>query len=327
MAAMAAGAEVILPATVIDVSLHHALAATLDAAPGIHCSRVQTYADCGRLAVQTAWAAHIADQFVRETRYDPLHDGVSEQQLYEQLEAWQARLDEHESLTVELTRNGTAYQVVLDRSALITADRARWQPLLAHLADDPRVLLTTRAVTTPGLQAALADHAAGTLDPADVARGVEANIDVVTRNSRTDDGGYRLIDELPYHRAAAESAAPRRSRRSGPQAGAPSHHGPAGNRATHLLAGSKAWAITEEVLHVGRNGGGGRWAELTGLPAHLCDLQRVGGVVELRNVHPSGTLINGVLVTDRHAVAAGDRIIAPETGVELLAIEVEPGVS
>ncbi|RME98987.1 MAG: hypothetical protein D6773_13600, partial [Alphaproteobacteria bacterium] len=79
--ALIAGAAPPLPATVIDVSLHHAQAVRVEAAPEIVCQQVQLHAECGSLAVQNAWAAHIADQFVRETRYDPLHDGVSEQQL------------------------------------------------------------------------------------------------------------------------------------------------------------------------------------------------------------------------------------------------------
>lgn len=323
--ALTAGAAAPLPTTVIDVSLHHAHCVAVDAAPEIACQHVQVHAECGSLAVQSAWAAHIADQFVRETRYDPLHDGVSEQQLYEHLDAWQAALEEVPTLPVELNRNNTAYQVVLDRSALIAADQDRWRPIVSQLGVDEPIVLTERAAGTPGLKSALGDRPTTIATPLDLARGVLRNMDRVTR--KTEDGGYVLVSTLPADASHAIESANQHTRidRRTPGDPAPKPLA-ASNNPTHLLVGSKAWVLDGEVLHVGRNGGSGRWAAATGLPGHLCDLVRVGDTVELRNVHPAGTLINGVLVTGRHAIAAGDRIVAPETGVELLAIEVEQGI-
>ena len=45
----------------------------------------------GWLALQQAWTDRVASEFVRRTRYDPLHEAASEQRLWDALPGWLAQ--------------------------------------------------------------------------------------------------------------------------------------------------------------------------------------------------------------------------------------------
>ena len=199
VAALAAEPPSAMPALVVDVGQVSATASPveLDASDELRTSTPVEFAECGLLAMQHSWVAHIADQFVRETRYDPLHDAATEQQLYSQLPAWQAALRETPNVEVEVHNGSTRYRVVLDRATLLSADRDRWQPLLEHVRDSPAVILTDRAARTMGLAEALtaAGIASQTLDATASARGAVLHAERICR--RPADGGYALIATLP----------------------------------------------------------------------------------------------------------------------------------
>ena len=54
--------------------------------------QVEVSTRVSRRALDAVWAHTIAETFVRRTRFDPLHDGASEQRMFDALPGWLARL-------------------------------------------------------------------------------------------------------------------------------------------------------------------------------------------------------------------------------------------
>ena len=305
------------------------------------------FADAGILALQNSWVALLADQFVNETRFDPLHDGTTEQFVYESLPGWLESLKHQNEADLEISHRGNTHRITLSRAAVAERSSVRLQAVAAALRSkampDEQLWLGHHAPQLPGADAAVGHAVAGQLDGRAVARGINANIErIVTSDS---EAGLAWVSSLPMPASRAVPVAsptspqpqpdvprpaPTTTSRVPGEALAPSTIQPMPappDAPTHLLAGAQAWPLTHATLHVGSAGGSGRWATLPGLPRHLCDLEMVDGGVQLSNRHDAGTLVNGVCVTGRHMLRTGDSLASAETGVCLSAILVHPAES
>ena len=77
----------------LDLHLHQATATLVEVARAesmLRRARYELLPGCGVLAFQQALAQSIAAAFVRETRFDPLHEAATEQRLYDRLPQWLA---------------------------------------------------------------------------------------------------------------------------------------------------------------------------------------------------------------------------------------------
>ncbi len=86
----------------VDVELHRATVTRIETSTSIRRRLVEVVVDAGRLAFERRWADHLAQRFVRETRFDPLHRGDSEQQLFDRLPAWTRALADAGAAHLEL---------------------------------------------------------------------------------------------------------------------------------------------------------------------------------------------------------------------------------
>lgn len=76
----------------LDLHLHRTVVTELAVRKGTSgievARRGVELVDVGRVALEDAWAQHLAAAFVRSTRFDPLHSANTEQALYERLPTW-----------------------------------------------------------------------------------------------------------------------------------------------------------------------------------------------------------------------------------------------
>ena len=193
---------------------------------------VEEVAGIGRNACLDGWANLVADRFVQDTRFDPLHAADSEQQLYDQLHLWAER-ETLSELAVEVRQDEATRQVRVSAIAL----RDKLVQRLATVADKvpagARLLVAPRSAALPGLIEGLE------------MLGIEAArlpSDILARAMKQRLGGVdglKWITALPA--AAMESASPAQSSQASPSA-------------SHALCGHRAWPLVGNAFGLPEQG-------------------------------------------------------------------------
>lgn len=314
--AVAACAGIAARATVLhlDVQLHQAVLTELVGHGVLRRRRVEIAPRTGLKSMHAAWAQLVSEAMVRRTRFDPLHQAASEQQLYDRLPAWLEALAEAESVDAAVDSGSGSYSATIGRAQITLAAEA-WYAQLEdlvrglHRGDEPAMLaLSARAARLPALEERLASV-----------------------------GGLEVM-RLPDEAAAAGAAA--RAAEIGPAepptlvtALQRTHALPGGGRrrvaspATHVIQSGRAHAIPEQGLEIGYGPGEGRRISLAGsgegISRRHCTLAREGGRAIVRDHSRYGTFVNGERVQGEAEVGAGDRLRVGSPGVvfELVAAD------
>lgn len=146
----------------LDLTLHRAVATELGLVLGpdgaeVARGRVESLG-LGLAGLRETLAHRIAEAFVRETRFDPLHDAGTEQALYDALDPLLVRLRDEREATLALVAGRRTHEVRITREAAVRwtdgAKTALVELLLRFLGPGPglaEVLLSPRAALWPGL--------------------------------------------------------------------------------------------------------------------------------------------------------------------------------
>ena len=167
---------------VIDGGLHQGLVSTFTQHPErLERTAVSPLPAAALTDLEDCWLSAIADQFVAETRFDPLHTGASEQALFDALPGWLEALSRGEAPEAALTVNGQRFALTLQGSTLLGKVKGRYDALLEALKAQPlpggTVWLHERLGRFPGLAAHLSEGLGQPLQPLSSARlwaGLEA---------------------------------------------------------------------------------------------------------------------------------------------------------
>ncbi len=145
--AQSIGADTTANYHVLDVELHRA---TLTEVVVDGQTRTQqqtvTWDGVGVANMVDGWMNVIADEFVQKTRFDPLHAGHSEQQLFDQVYAWlgQGPLN---SQRISVTHGEASRDIEIDRQPL--ADKLRQRLRGFELDHVEQLFVTPRAAAVP----------------------------------------------------------------------------------------------------------------------------------------------------------------------------------
>ncbi len=298
----------------LDLEVQRAVLTELIRGETLRRGQVTVGRGLGLRAVEDQTAAFVARAFVRATRFDPLHQAASEQQLYDRLPEWLAAAAggatdvtlEHAGL-----RHVTCLRPVELAAALapLTADLVRLVNSARRAGERVTLYLTARVAAVPGLAAALAaigDCALVELGDGAAAAGALAHSAAI--------GGAAL--EFVTALAGAAPLAPETAA-ARPAAGAP----------THVVCQGRVYALGSEPLLVGRSPPGARVLVLGAAPAGIsrshCRLTLSGADAVLEDLSSYGTFVNGGRVMRRARLAAGDRIRVGTPGVELELVRLE----
>jgi hypothetical protein len=310
-AAVAACADLPARASVmhLDVQFHQAVLTELQGATVLRRRRVEIAPRAGLKAIYTAWAQLVSEALVRRTRFDPLHQAATEQQLHERLPEWLDALSDRETVDVAIDTEAGSFAATLRREQFTLAAEA-WYAQLAdlvhagHHADAATTLaLSARAALLPALGGRLASLPG--------------------------------LEEIALPVTAAAAAAAAHAAEIGPAeppalaiALARSHAAASGRRrsesaarATHVILDGRAHAIDEHPLVIGLGAGAGRRIELGGAGAGIsrshCTLVRRNNQVVVRDHSRYGTFVNGERVDGELPLGAGDRLRVGSPGVVL----------
>lgn len=293
----------------LDVQLHQAVLTELYGTTTLRRRRVEIAPRAGQRVMYSAWAQLASEALVRRTRFDPLHQAATEQQLYQRLPEWLDALAASESVDVTIETDGGSFSAPVRREQFTLAAEA-WYAQLAelvhagHRADEAVTLvLSSRAGQLPALGERLAALPGLELvilpDTAAAAAAVE-------RSSEIGPGEPPALVTALARTHAASAAAPRRGVPAAP---------------THVIQDGKAHVIDERPLVIGQGAGGGRRIALAGPAAGIsrlhCTLQRRDGAVVVRDHSRYGTFVNGERAEGETVLSAGDRLRIGTPGVVL----------
>jgi hypothetical protein len=289
----------------LELQLHRAVLTVVRADGGVSRQGVVCSERIGLVALRDAWARQVASVMVRATRYDPLHDAGSEQQLYDALPRWLDDLGSDGTTTALLGTGGRQHRVHLTREQLIAPVEPQVERLLelVHGCAEPSpaaVLVGGHAATVPGLVERLSVTAGCPVERLPMAA---AAVGALSWAERVRHPGEQA---LPFVTTLAETAAE-------PNGSADTRPHPADQPTpTHLVYRGLAYPLTERPLEIGTAPRGPH--RLT-LPVELdevaplhCRVLLEEGQAVLEACAGAATAVNGRQLEGPTRLAAGDRI-------------------
>jgi hypothetical protein len=310
----------------LDLQLHQAAATLLESsrADGVlRRVRYELLPGAGVIAFNQAIAGSIATTFVRETRFDPLHEATTEQRLHDRMPGWLAALAEQDEVEAAIEAGGLTHQVTLQRAQLIAAVAKPAADVL-RLVQGARpagtmlhVCITPRVAAVPGLLAnltALRDCTVVMLEPGAAAVGALQAAAAIVRAPDS----ISLVHRLPLPGATEALAT---------TAVVGSDAVPADAVPTHVLFRGRAWPLTAVPLTLGWSVGAA--ARALALPAGIAGVSRSHCALWLRDGQAIvedqstyGTFVNDERVGGRVALRVGDvlRLGAPGVTLELIRV-------
>jgi hypothetical protein len=305
----------------LDLELHQALLTVLEYAggerAGLKRARYEMLPKHGVLSIYQTWLQMIAEQFVRKTRFDPLHDASSEQRLLDQLPEWLQVLPDNPQLPITMQLGERLLEIEVERSEFIATAEKHYAEL-QRLVQESRVAgmpielrLSHRVASMPGLLdrlAALRDCEVRVLPRGAAALSALHYATAIRRPPES----LALVYQLPTPRAAT----------NGVVAATQSTATPAPLRPTHVLFQGRAWHVSERPLSVGwATEGSTRKLTLPaaspGVSRAHCTLVRRNGSVIVEDHSTYGSFVNEERVVGNTVLTVGDRLRLGSPGVTL----------
>jgi len=326
--ASVAGLRLEQNAIVLELGLHHAAATAVDceAAAQIRRRRALIAERGGILELYQAWLEMISKTMVKRSRFDPLHDAATEQQLFDAVPSLAREAAATGSTTASVTKGKECFEVALTRDQFAQAADPIYRALLAlphqlRPAGVPvAIVVPARVAELPGLREQLEQFIGCELVsiPDGFAAAATSLLSLPEPPSEGD--SVRLLRRLPIPTSQLQSSALDdvtreilgQRRASGP---APSH----------VLLDDRAYALSDDTLVVGRTQGTRHISlpdGLAGVSRRHCTFAHDGDELVLLDHSTFGTYVNGERVQERVRVYAGDRVRLGEPGVELALIAV-----
>lgn len=321
----AASLEIQENAIVLELGLHHA-AATAVARGGAHARHRRSVLTerGGYIELLQAWLDLVGTTMVKRTRFDPLHDAATEQQLFSALPGLALEAANTGSTIAVVTKGQEQFEVNLTRDQFAQAAEPIYRAMISLLhqlrpAGSPVTLVVPAGVAElPGVQPLLEQFAGCEL--VRVADGFVASAVSLLElpEQPGDQEGVRWMRRLPLAVAGASGVAREELGQARSGRSAPSHvlfEGRAYSLATDTLVVGRA-PDTENAPSIQLNEG------LAGVSRRHCTFLRDGDEQVLLDHSTFGTFVNAERVQERVRVRAGDRVRVGDPGVELALIAV-----
>jgi hypothetical protein len=301
----------------VDLSLRSAMLTRLLQDGQSQLERAAVIEESGMLELYDIWLRVIAETFVQQSRFDPLHTAETEQVLQDSILDWLGLAMTRPTVPMEVEYRGIAHQAEIESLELVSAAAPVYQNIVSNLralyraGETPALQLSDRAARMPGLADTLKARVGGEvfiLEPGATGRGL------ARRWSEQRSGStVTLVRHLPWDQ----------SRITVELADADS-----GALPTHVLLSDRATAVGAEALVLGTQPADGeRWLDLgqdvAGASRRHCDIVVANGQCVVTDHSRYGTFLNGHRIDGSAALQSGDVIRVGTPGVELRMIRVE----
>ena len=275
----------------------------------------------GLIHLNREWVETIAQEFVRNTRFDPLHLAASEQELYDRLPGVLSHLQHNSSMVFEMIDTATSYSIALKRDLFTRKAESIYGEICRlvervrnkHGKDEPVVALqlSHRLSRLPGCRemlSTLKDTQIIELDRGAGAHGVLGIWQQLSDQRNTE--GISFFTSRPWQHSRRKYDVE------------PSAEKAADSLPTHLLYRSIAYPITEKPLTVGREND----SEKTGVqiygdtadvsPPH-CTIGLRGREIVLEDYSTDGIFVDEIRVNGSMALKLGQIIRLATNGEQL----------
>ncbi len=171
---------------------------------------VEVISDIGLKTFYDTWAQHIANMFIRQYRYDPLHTAAGEQQLYDLLPNWLSQITETSELAIALDSPQGSYRLNLNRSDLLASSRTRLDQLQKKVRNIRRegetIIASHRTLLLQGFSEQL--RQINTLPNDAVIQGCLNNLEAIVGNEETTHFVTRLPSNSVQSQISASTSVP-----------------------------------------------------------------------------------------------------------------------
>ncbi len=302
----------------IDISLHSSLLTRLMQEGQVQVDKTQVIDDSGLLLLQQNWLKVIAEGFVQQSRFDPLHAAETEQMLQSKMPDWLTQAGTAAIVSVELEYQGVRHQAEIESLELVAAAGPVYQSIVSSLRalfraeETPAIQLSGRAARMPGLADTLKSRVGGEvflLDEGATARGLIKRCQPDHKG-----GGLTLSRHMPWDQASVvvESL----------------DAGGNGALPTHLLFGHNAYSLQGRPLVLGSQvESDERWLdlqqEMPGMSRRHCVVSLDNGQFVISDFSRYGTFLNGHRIDGSAVLQTGDLIRIGTPGFEFRLISAE----
>jgi hypothetical protein len=303
-------------ALVLELGLHHLAVTAVDSNGQTRRRRAVISERAGLIELYDAWLDLISAAMVKRTRFDPLHDAASEQQLFDALPSLTLEAATAGSATAHVTVGSEKFDVSLSRDQFAAAAQPIYREILRLLhalrpAGAAVALIMPQVIANaPGLRELLQSFVGCELIalPDGFAAAATSLLDLP---QSADEQAVRLLRRLPSSQQPELVALATRELLGSQRSDGPT--------ASHVLFEGKAYALSD-VLTIGRAPDSPDSIQLpeglAGVSRRHCTLVRDGGELVLVDHSSFGTVVNGERVSERVRLHAGDRIRIGDPGVE-----------
>jgi hypothetical protein len=314
-------------AIVLELGLHHAAATAVEFEGSQARRRRTVLTDRGGLIeLYQVWLDLVSTTMVKRTRFDPLHDAATEQQLFAAIPALALEVARTGSTTASVTsatRGAERFEAALTRDQFSQAAESIYRSMVGLLhqlrpAGTPVAIVVPHLVAQlPGLREQLDQFVGCQLVsvPDGFAAAATSLLDL---EPQIDGDSVRWLRRLSCAQAVLPDSVTREAlgqRRSG------------GPPPSHVLWDGRAYSLNVDSLVVGRGpSDSSRYITLpdglAGVSRRHCTFVHDGDELVLLDHSTFGTYVNGERVKERVRIHAGDRVRLGEPGVELALIAV-----
>jgi hypothetical protein len=319
----------------LDMSLHTSVLTVIRRDQRWTRHRVEVDDRAGLADVYGRWAKAIAADFLRTTRFDPLHLASTEQSLFDRLPDWLLDLASADHTPVTMEAGGRRHTVEISRRSLASAVQEQFDRL-AHMARSAlqpgapaRIVLSNRIAALPGIDAAIAQNPDSTIEALPVAA---ATLGAIRYASTISSPGEALpfITDLPVSPDATQSPRPSSDGSQSQDDSPDSPDSPdsvVGSSPTHIVVGGVAHPLSDRPLVLGiaipSDCHGVNLTDTTGeISDSHCTISRGSEGVFVTDHSASGTFLNGSPVSGKSRLAVGDSLRLGSDGILIELISV-----
>lgn len=309
----------------MDIHLHRFEITRLERAEQLNQKESISTEGSGLSRLYRRWVDAVAEEFVRSTRFDPLHQAATEQELYDRLPGILTEIRSHSGVHFEMTGGSKTYHITLTRDLFYKKGApvfeemrrlvGRFNDRFGSLGPGTVLILTDRVARLPGAKDTLA--------------GI-ANCSIIELKPGAGAMGI-LKFSGPLFEQQAGSSAPFLNSRPLPIDGPISYEelrkdAQERQRPTHILYRHWAYPITKKPLVIGlqqvAEGFGIQiQGQIAGVSRKHCTVQLQENEVVLYDYSTSGTFVDDTPVNEKTILSLGQtvRIGTPGENLKLIA--------
>ena len=277
----------------LDIHLHHTIITSLEVSGTVSRTAVKSINDVGLLDIHDRCVNHMADLFIQQSRFDPLHHAATEQALHNRLAQCLQELETETDTVVEIEFENTRYQSRVNRERLVEALQPLYNKISTVIDPSCFALVNRRLSVLP----AFTDHLAAAKVKAEILdeRAIfDGCMGYTLENKPAGEDIYfvtqlKAVSEPPVNPVTPVAA----GREQPPEAGA-----------THVLVKSEAHLLGPVPLYLSAQG-----VVKESREDPLCTLTSNGTVATLSPVgNPALVFVNGRAATGNTGLKPGDVI-------------------